>query len=566
MGIKFFFVWLRKRYTESLINLKDTDNFTKKNVIIDNLMLDINGIIHTCAQKVFKYGEYKDLERILGKPKPKLTLEDLLKKQKQVYCDVADNIDQVFKMVNPTKKLIICIDGPAPLAKQNQQRQRRFLASSENRCNFDSCSISPGTKFMDHLSKYLDWYIHKKLTEDPFWDKIQVIFSNDKAPGEGEHKLLTYIRKYGKSDDSYCIYANDADLIMLSLGTHIKKFYLLRDSLYDKNFKYYIIDIYTIRQGLIKEMSFTEKINENRIINDFIFLCFLVGNDFLPNIPSLEILQHGIDIMFDIYKNVCKDYSYLTINTDKGVFFKRKSLQVFLGSFSEYEKGILSDKYNKKDSFFPDPLLERHMHVTENKYTLDIKNYKKDYYHKKFNENTDINNICQKYLEGLEWTLTYYTKGAPAWRWFYPFNYAPFSDDLAKSLDSYKHTKFNPEEPILPFLQLLVILPPKSSHLLPTVFRDLYNKKLKQYCPDKIDIDLSGKRRKWEGIVILPELNFNTFKDSYFSVIDNVDSKDIVRNKFNQSFLYIKNGECYYKKHYLGDIKNCNIHKDYIDL
>jgi 5'-3' exoribonuclease 2 len=39
-----------------------------------------------------------------------------------------------------------------------------------------------------------------------------------------------------------------------------------------------------------------------RIIDDFVFFCFFIGNDFLPNISALDIGEGSLDRLIDFYK------------------------------------------------------------------------------------------------------------------------------------------------------------------------------------------------------------------------------------------------------------------------
>ncbi len=102
--------------------------------------------------------------------------------------------------------------------------------------------------------------------------------------------------------------ALSADLIMLSMSalttTAIKNIYVLRDEYKSPN--YLLINIPNFVRNLIKDVksNWTDKLDEKRFINDFIFMCFMVGNDFLPHIPSIEIMTNGIESMLAFYTKI----------------------------------------------------------------------------------------------------------------------------------------------------------------------------------------------------------------------------------------------------------------------
>lgn len=584
MGIKHFFYWFKNNLGQNIKNIKKGENLGNVNVSIDNLMIDLNGLFHDSTQKFYEYGKYKPQKRLSGKPRRKKL--GGLKTQLKVFEDICKNIDNLFYTSNPVKRLILCVDGPAPLSKQNQQRQRRFRSAAEKEDEefnrFDSNAITPGTKFMDYLTKYIDWHIRKSISENDRWRNIEVVFSNEKSPGEGEHKIINYIRKYGDKNDTFCIHGLDADLIMLALGTHLPNFWILREDLYGYN-DFFLLDIGNTRKDLSKMLDWNDgeevkendeelRFNSEYAINDFIFMCFMVGNDFLPHVPSLEIIEGGIDQMIDVYKNVCEHYGHLTNNVEDNIIFRHKSLKVFFGAISKYDKGILEEKLLHKDTFFKDEILENNAEFSGKKYNVNMDTYRTDYYDKCFTKdaNNNLEDLCHQYFTGLQWVLSYYTRGVPDWKWCFKHHYAPFAHELAQHIDTYTFNNPIKTIPTTPFQQLLSVLPPQSAGLIPMPLSQLLsdsNSKIKKYCPMNFKVDLSGKRKEWEGIVLLPMVDFEIIKEEYFKHIDKVDKNELRRNIVGTSWVYNYNkNNSYLSKSFYGDIQECRVIRNEIQL
>ena len=585
MGIKHFFYWFKNNLGKNIKNIKRGENLKNVDVSIDNLMIDLNGLFHDSTQKYYEYGKYKPQPRLSGKPIRRKKIGGL-KTQIKVFEDVCKNIDNLFYKSNPSKRLILCVDGPAPLSKQNQQRQRRFRSAAEKEDEefkrFDSNAITPGTKFMDYLTKYIDWHIRKSISENERWKDIDVVFSNEKVPGEGEHKIINYIRKYGNKEDTFCIHGLDADLIMLALGTHLPNFWILREDLYGEN-DFFLIDIGKTRIELSKMLDWNDgeivknvtddlKFNPEYAINDFIFMCFMVGNDFLPHVPSLEIIEGGIDQMIDVYKNVGEHYGHLTQNKNDNIMFRHKSLKIFFGTISGYDKGVLENKLLHKDTFFRDEILENNAEFNSKKYNVNMESYRKEYYEKCFtNDNmTSIKDLCHQYFVGLHWVLSYYTRGVPDWKWCFKHHYAPFAHELSEHIDTFTFESRRNTIPTTPFQQLLSVLPPQSAGLIPMPLSGLLtdsSSKIKKYCPLDFKVDLSGKRKEWEGIVLLPMVDFEIIREEYFKYIDKVDSRELRRNISGTSWLYTYSKySSFFSKSFYGDIPQCRIIRKEITL
>lgn len=572
MGIPKFFPYCKRTFPSSIHRMSKGQTFENMNINVDTLMIDMNGVFHTSAQKIYEYGNYKIPTRLMsGRPrKPNRRVQ-----QQLVFEDICRTVEEIFQVVQPKKHLVLCVDGPAPIAKQNQQRQRRFRSAAESQGDapFDTCSITPGTIFMDFLSKYIDWYIKKRIFEDDAWRHVEVIFSNEKAVGEGEQKLIQYIRFYGKEEDTYCLHGLDADLIMLGLATHKPNFYILREDMYDRNNEFYAMNIGEIRSSLVDMLRWDgdQPYSPELAINDFVFFCFMVGNDFLPHIPSMEIVEGGIEVMFDVYKEVGEIHGHLTSKTQTGkAEICHKALASFLETIGNYEQEMLEEKMTKKDQFFQDVLLENNCEFVDGIPNLNIDKYREEYIQTLFPEGITEEQICHEYLEGMQWVLSYYTRGVPNWQWYFPYHYSPFAFHLAKHVSTFKIPRYQRTAPNTPFQQLLSVLPPKSAYLIPSPLNNLLvseNSVLKKYCPDVVEVDLSGKRKEWEGITLIPFVDQEIVHQAYLSVRDKVNPSDLRRNITGKSFVYRYSNEVAYTfRSYYGDIPICKARTSMIDL
>ena len=568
MGIKQYFITTSRRFPHAINTIPSGQKLseaTKKKV--DSILIDSNGIIHTAAQKTFKYGNYKPENQTGSKYNrlmPKRSKDDRTEPNNhvvhytqeariQLFQIVTEEIERLIHVIEPKKQIVICIDGSAPLTKQNQQRQRRYRAAQERTdCKFDSNAITPGTLFLDQLSSYLHRWIVERVKSN--WSHLEIIFSNEKVPGEGEAKILHYVRKYGNQKYSYCIVGADADLIMLSLASHIDKFYVLRENMsYNaEEGELLLVDIPTLRNELIKAMRWDQDgkvhkhtCNSKSIINDYVFMCFMCGNDFVPHMPSIEIIEGGIDFFIHIYREIGPMFGHLTAtSSSNGVLFRPTVLREFLVCVANQEKINFEKKLNNGSSYFMDEIMDHHISQNPNsgKFEIDVESYRCEYAEKMFPDSTPTE-VCHQYLEGLQWVLWYYTSGVPHWRWLYPHHYAPMASSLIEYINTFVTPKYPPSKPIPPLLQLVYVLPPRSARLLPKFLGDLlHSPEFEPFCPKRVEIDFSGKRREWEGIVLTPIINQEVATLGYESIIHSgkVHPKDMSRNKNGITFSYKK--------------------------
>ena len=417
------------------------------------------------------------------------------------------------------------------------------------------------------------------MNEDSNWKKVEVVFSNEKVPGEGEQKGINYIRSLNKKDESYCIHGLDADLIMLSFATKLENMFILRNDQYNRNNDFFLLDIGKSKNELVEKIYFNKPSTEREdkfeetLINDFILICFLIGNDFLPNIPCLDVWNNGIDIIIQIYKNVCSDNGNLTFIDDNGnVIINKNSMKAFFKELANLEQEILQDKLNSGIPYFKDELIEQSSTRDEKGViSIDFQLYKSMYYNYKFDKGTRIKDVAHSYIEGIQWVISYYTKGVPNWKWYYPYHYAPFSSSIYEHIDTYEQPNYEKTEPNSPYIQLLCVLPSKSAELIPFPLCELLTNEdsvLKHYYPREFKIDISGKRREYEGVAILPFIDTDFMNLVYNEHINKINDNEKSRNTIGRSFSYTyssKNNEIDIDSFY-GKISNSKVRHRFIDF
>lgn len=422
MGVPSFFKWISRKYPKIISPvIEETPDIVdgvklpidycsaNPNGELDNLYLDMNGIVHPCSHPENKAAPETEDEMLLA---------------------IFEYTNRVLNMARPRKVLMIAVDGVAPRAKMNQQRSRRFrnardakIAEEEKarvlaereaygevidesikiKRIWDSNAITPGTPFMDKLAAALRYWSAFKLATDPGWKNLQVIISDATVPGEGEHKIMNFIRSQ-RSDNEYnsntlhCIYGLDADLIFLGLATHEPHFRILREDVFaqdnrrkirpndfiniseerkqvlsenDAEKPFIWLHINVLREYLSTEL-FVQRLpfpfDLERAIDDWVFMCFFCGNDFLPHLPCLDVRENSIDILVDIWKNLLPSMkTYLTCNGTLNLPGVKKMLEHLGKREPDLFKRKHEQELRKKEAQDRRKMLRRNQNVTQGK-------------------------------------------------------------------------------------------------------------------------------------------------------------------------------------------------------
>ena len=465
--------------------------------------LDLNCAIYHCAKKVQQATPYT--------PAKKLQWEaDLI-------AAVISYIRMMNNLVKPTKTLYIAVDGVAPMAKIKQQRLRRFRSAVQaqeeaeikaqalghayvQEPRWDTTAITPGTQFMKALSAGLRAYAKANPN---------VVVSPADEPGEGEQKIMEYIR--ANKPQTAVIYGLDADLIVLSLwanATQGTQLALFREEMeFSGGVKTNAIGEEQFLYLLTNKLSDTLYDKYGRpgqprpdFLRDFVGLMNLLGNDFVPHGMALKIKESGVETLLRLMSALPTTQPLVQLNYKDWEYNTTTLTTLFETLAQTEEQQILKMTAKKLNSrvgmtaskdpvdqamarYNDQPIVWSAEKVFATQIQLEdhdkpswvLKDDWKQIYDKEALFGCSPTQAANLYLDALAWTLGYYSGLAVDLHFYYPWYLPPRFETITEVLKT-RPVLAAPQTkrtPLKPLEQLAMVLPQTSFHLLPPEFQKL---------------------------------------------------------------------------------------------
>lgn len=238
MGITNFQPFVKKTYKKACKK--------KFDVKYDNLYIDLNHVLHHICYV-------------------STSTDDMIERCREY-------LRNTIQIINPQKRVIICADGVAPLAKMLLQRKRRL---DKNKNNL-SLHLSPGTAFMMNLESALTSFINYIKEKYNVEVLMYIVDAN-----EGEIKIKHQLCKIQKKNpnDTHIVFSADSDVILLLFTCdNLYKIYQMIDK------EHTIIHYGTMYDEHCKLYGYTDTMK-----NDFVFINLMMGNDYIPKVNYFKM-------------------------------------------------------------------------------------------------------------------------------------------------------------------------------------------------------------------------------------------------------------------------------------
>lgn len=475
-------------------------------VEVDGLFIDANSIFHpVTAQFALEHKGYDGNDEFLTQ---------------QCALEIFSAIKLIANTYKPKKWLYIAVDGVIPMAKIQQQKQRRYASAVNLKPgDYDSSFITPGTPFMTTVHKELSRLVQYLYSPDHLDVHVEsIIYSSCFEPGEGEHKIMKYMRKdkirKEKISGINVIYGNDADLVLLSLGLKLNGLFVCSNTVRIPGMQGSIkqpICIDEMREGLVEKLG-------GDYIYDFIFACGMIGNDFLPRTFLFSDTKDAVATIIEI------------LAENQGMLGSQQAFTRLLGKLAEYESfsysspsllapsSSLSSDISREVGNMPvrctaqavlNKCLKREVwvddktgskHVKFQSKILDVvaqtsieerdSVFSQLWYTKMFplsgNIASRIGMACLEYFHTMYWILYYYLLGHDSVTWlsYYSYHYAPLFSDLYRVLSAMSQKTletevqevrpFPNERRFTPLHQLTAVMHWQSMKYIPKPITDVF--------------------------------------------------------------------------------------------
>ncbi|KAJ1823198.1 hypothetical protein LPJ56_000145 [Coemansia sp. RSA 2599] len=267
MGVPGLLRWLQKQFPSACTTARrlDTQQTTQ------SLFIDLNSTLHQGARD--SNGDVRTI------------------------CSA---IDQIVRQINPSGLLYLAIDGVPPRMKERLQRQRRIRSAEiygkqgvAETPVFSSYAITPGTPWMRRVESRIVEFIELKRRVDGRWKRLRVVFSGSGDPGEGEQKIMAYLRTLQASEgDSHCVWSNDADTVLLSLAARVPRIRMVSRHGSLGLPGYTVVDIDELARKIAARYMPPDGCGDlglAELVDQLVFMTFFAGNDFLPPSPFVQV-------------------------------------------------------------------------------------------------------------------------------------------------------------------------------------------------------------------------------------------------------------------------------------
>ena len=244
----------------------------------------------------------------------------------RMYHATCEYVDHVASIVRPRALLYIAVDGPAPRAKMNTQRHRRYKSAKMHRliglgiCQVESAKTElrhecadPGNEVHAGTGRVHAGVLLSTVQSGGNRDRLLGIVCGwgGRTQDNGLHPRLA-----GSPDVRFCVYGLDADLIFLSLSAQRAGMALVRERVYFRkgadnsvagrdmrDVEFGQVGHRQPQGGLLPPMWPGEpggRTTLTMLVRDFVFYAYFLGNDFLHAVPGD---QHA---HWTVWKSSCR--------------------------------------------------------------------------------------------------------------------------------------------------------------------------------------------------------------------------------------------------------------------